>query len=241
MIVISGASNNHYFTFINFINSFIDNKVKAQLILYNLDIDEDKWINLKNKYKKYNFIYKIFDYSLYPDWYNINIDRGQYAWKPAIIYEVFKMYQNDIIIWMDAGNLIFDNLEPLNKFLEDNGVHSGNVSADIQKWTHPNTIKILKCKNIKKKNKNGACIGFNAKIDWAKNFIEEFYKYSKMKECIAPEGSSRKNHRQDQSVFSILFYQYQEKYKFNNYNKKKRNIFLGYTIHNDIGGSINPR
>ena len=28
-----------------------------------------------------------------------------------------------------------------------------------------------------------------------------------MKECIAPEGSSRKNHRQDQATLSVIAYQ----------------------------------
>ena len=36
-------------------------------------------------------------------------------------------------------------------------------------------------------------------------------KYSLIQECIAPQGSSRENHRQDQSILSILKYQNKQK------------------------------
>jgi hypothetical protein len=47
------------------------------------------------------------------------------------------------------------------------------------------------------------------------------------KNCIAPNGSNRQNHRQDQAVFSILFYKYLNTSSFSN-------NYLGYTIHNDV-------
>jgi len=78
------------------------------------------------------------------------------------------------------------------------------------------------------RNRNGACLGFNTKEDVVKGFITEFYNYSRIKKCIAPEGSSRKNHRQDQSIFTLLFYRYQMNHELygNKYN--------GYSIHNDV-------
>ena len=35
-----------------------------------------------------------------------------------------------------------------------------------------------------------------------------------VKICIVPDGSNRSNHRQDQSILSILFYKYKEKHNF---------------------------
>ena len=78
--------------------------------------------------------------------------------------------------------------------------------------------------------RNGACVAFNYSIDWVKTFVKEYRDLACIKECIAPEGSSRSNHRQDQSVLSILFYKYHRKYNFK-YTKK----FLGFGIQRDCG------
>lgn len=241
MFIITGASDNHYFTMIQFIDSFIKNKVDGNLVIYNLGIDVKRWNELLQKYNTYNFIFKIFDYSKYPKWFDINVNIGEYAWKPAIIYESYISFQDDIIIWMDAGNIINNDLTNLKTFLEQNYIHSGVTSGDISDWTHPDTIKLLECSDLKRKNRNGACIGFNTKCNWVKEFIELFYNCCSNKDIIAPIGSSRKNHRQDQAVFTILFYKYLDKYNFTNYQNTVWNKFIGYSIHNDIGGSDNPR
>jgi hypothetical protein len=237
MIIVSGASNNHYFTLIQFIDSFIKNKVNSKLIIYNLGIDEDKWLSLKNNYSIYNFIFKNFNYEIYPEWFNININYGEYAWKPAIIYEVFNEYIDEIIVWMDSGNMFMNNLEELFTFIEKNGIHSGNTGGNIKDWTHPNTMNLLECHDSTKPNRNGACMGFNTKISWVQDFIREFYTSCLNKNIIAPDGSNRTNHRQDQAVFTILFYKYLNEYNFKVYeNRVLSNIYLGYTIHNDVDG-----
>jgi hypothetical protein len=142
---------------------------------------------------------------------------------------------------MDSGNIIVNNLKELFAFIEKNGIHSGNTSGNIQQWCHPNTMKILECHDNTKPNRNGACMGFNTKISWVQDFIRKFYLSCSNKNIIAPDGSNRTNHRQDQAVFTILFYKYLNEYNFNVYENTNWNNFLGYTIHNDIGGSDNPR
>ena len=106
MFIITGANDNHYLSLINFINSFIHFNDVHSLIIYNLGLSEENWRNLQQMYIEYGFIYKIFDYSKYPEWSNLNIDAGQYAWKPAIIYNPYVEYPGEIIVWMDAGNII---------------------------------------------------------------------------------------------------------------------------------------
>lgn len=243
MIIISGASNNHYFTLIQFINSVFThiNLNIHTLIIYNLDICEDKWKQLIIKYELKNIIFKVFDYTKYPSWFNININAGEYAWKPAIIYENYLLYPEETIIWMDAGNIVKNNLHCLEMFIKENGLHTGVSSGTIKQWTYIKTIEYMNPNNVDEVNRNGACMGFNFNIKWVKEFIEEFYNCCCDKNCIAPDGSSRQNHRQDQSVLTILFYKYLDKYKFTNYVNSKWNELQGYTIHNDIGGSNNPQ
>ena len=237
MLILTGASDNHYLSLINFIESFVSHCIKQKqhiLIVYNLGLSEVNWRNLQSKYAMSSIKYKIFDYSKYPAWFDIHVDAGQYAWKPAIIYSEFLQNKNSILLWMDSGNLITDNLMQVQTFLLDNGVFSGISAGNIKTWTYTDTIRYLDCTWTDRQNRNGACIGFNTKTKFAKELLAEFYNCSRIKECIAPEGSSRANHRQDQAVFTILFYKYMMKYNFKAYTNSHHKIHLGYSIHNDI-------
>ena len=68
--------------------------------------------------------------------------------------------------------------------------------------------------------RNAALPIFNINIQWVRNYINEYAKLSLIKDCIFPEGSSRSNHRQDQSILTILYYKYKDIYHFqeSNYN-----------------------
>jgi len=226
MYIITGASDNHYLTVMNMIDSFIRYNDTHKLIIYNLGLEESKWNHIKEKYNHHDFIFKVFDYSKYPEWFNINIEAGHYAWKPTIIYNTFLEYTDEIVVWMDAGNLINERLQKLESFLIDNYIYSATSSGTIKDWTHPSTIEYLNCTNTGHENRNGACMGFNTKIDLVKDFITEFYNCAMDKNCIAPDGSSRRNHRQDQAVFTILFYKY--------FSNPISNYHLCYSIHNDV-------
>ena len=82
----------------------------------------------------------------------------------------------------------------------------------------------------KKRNRNAATIGINYNKDWCKDFIKEWKDFALIKECICPEGSDRSNHRQDQAVFSILYWKYQEKYNF-----RTKDDRMTMKIHNKLG------
>lgn len=237
MIIISGCSDNHFKTMLEFIKSMLKttNLTKNSFVFYDLGLN-DKNIEILNNiyfnnsnYINYNLYYKKFDYSKYPEWYNIEINAGEYAWKPAIIYETYKLFSEEVIIWMDAGNLIYNNLDILEDVIRINNVYSPISSGLIKDWTYKKVIELLRPENLYLQNRNGACIGLNCSCDWVKNLIEDLYYFSSNKDYIAPEGSSRINHRQDQALFTILYYKYQKIYNFNIVNK-----YINFTIHNDI-------
>ena len=239
MIIVTGSSDNHFKTLKNLMNSFVkfykdDNNTK--LIVFNLGISLPDWDNLIQTYNNNNIIYKTFNYDKYPPYLNININAGEYAWKPIIVYNVSLLYPAETLIWMDAGNLLLSPLNNLYDCLQKNNIHSGETSGNIVKWTHPLTIKYMNTpeKYLTNRNRNGACVGFNVKTDWVKQFIKEWHDLALTKECIAPDGSSRKNHRQDQAVLTSLYYKYQDIYKFESYSNNHWKYFMGYSIHNDV-------
>jgi len=234
MNIVTGASQNHVKSLNQFIESVYPYQEHIQnLIIYNLGINDSDWESIKIMTKSKNIentIFKAFDYNRYPKWYDINVNAGEYAWKSAIIMEIYSLFPNTILFWMDAGNKITGDLVPLINDVKINGLYSGPTGGDIKKWTHANTLEILQPVNITLMNRNGACIGFDLSKSWVQNFITEFAEYCSNKDCIAPKGSSRKNHRQDQAILTILYYKYQDIWNFKMSNFK----FKCYTIHNDI-------
>ena len=230
MIIITGASSNHYKSLLQLIETFEKHLSKETIIIYNLGLDENKASTILNICKKNDYIYKIFDYNKYPSFFNININAGEYAWKPAVIKEVSDEYK-DIIFWLDAGCIVKNNLFILKKFIEKNYIYSPMSKGVINDWTHIKTIQYL---NVDKKyynsrNVSGGIIAFDNRIDWIKELINKWQKYSSIKECIAPDGSDRSNHRQDQSILTILLHQYKDKYIFEITKK-----YLGIKPHCDI-------
>lgn len=225
-ILITGCSSNHYKSLVQFIKSFKKYENKIKLIIYDLGLNQSELFYLRNSF---NYEIKHFNYAKYPSFVNIKINAGEYAWKPILINEVLARYGNSIIIWMDSGNLIQKNLNELVKTVKNNKIYTPTSSGTVKDWTHPKTLEYMKYNDsLYLQNRNGACIGFNCMTDWVKKFIKEWKAYSLVKNCIAPDGSSRNNHRQDQSLLTILYYRYNKKHNF-----KIINNFIDFTIHND--------
>lgn len=227
---ISGASSNHFKTLCQLCDNLLIYAKNINIIIYDLGLTEQQF----NYLKKYNFILRKFDFSKYPDWININNKFGQYAWKPIIINEVAKEF-NDIIIWMDSGTLLLDRLERVHNYIKEYGIYTCSNSDHISVLCHNKTYEYIKVPNLQDKRKKTrlACfIGFNYRLEFIKKIIDDYYNYSLIRGCISPEGSSRRNHRQDQSVFNLVYYKYKELYNFKDIKMK-----LDFTIHNDIDDS----
>lgn len=208
LTIITGASQNHSKSLKNFLSS-IDHyaDMPYTCIVYDLGINIDTLNDLKTYFPKYEFRY--FDYTKHPSYFNITVAAGEYAWKPAIIYEVGKE-ASDAIIWCDAGDLINGSLKSIYNTIKSDTIFSTVTQADILKWTHPLTLKWFNIdKNsplLRMPNRNGAIIGIDCAKQKCKELIKMLNDCAHDKSCIAPEGSSRANHRQDQAVFTILYY-----------------------------------
>lgn len=247
MIIVSGASDNHSKSLIQFIQSVINhNDTNIILVIYDLGLNKENKnkINLLHKKENIKIIIKTFDYSKYPDYFNIKVNAGEYAWKPVIIKECFdticNLYNNNIILWMDAGNMITGSIKKIEILIKNNNIYSPITSGGILKnrhtdldkgWVHQKTYDLIG--NNIRKNYNmraGGTIGFNCNNNWVVELLSQFSEYACNKDIIAPEGSNRLNHRQDLSILTILFYQYKEKYNF-----IVEDTIINHTFHNDIG------
>ncbi len=121
LTIITGASQNHFKSLRQFLGTLKNVQISFQCYVYDLGIEEETLNSIKEVYPI--FIYKKFDYSKYPDYFNININAGEYAWKPVIIEEVSKEVEG-VILWCDSGNKILNSLQHLYNIIEYQGIYS---------------------------------------------------------------------------------------------------------------------
>ena len=230
LTIVTGSDSTHFYSMLQLINSIkIFNVKRTNIICYDLGLSETEIAKLADFSP--DIILKKFDFSAYPSFYNIKFNSGEYAWKSAIIKEEYsRIPPNGFILWLDAGCFIIKklNIVTLNLILSD--IFSSFSDKSIGAFTHENTItKLGLKKHVDLPMLNAGIIGLKS-TKQNTSFINEWYNSCKQKDIIAPEGSSRQNHRQDQSVYSLLFYNY---YTFNFLKRVLKSDEI--LIHKDIG------
>jgi len=153
---------------------------------------------------------------------------GNYAWKAVIISEVLKNYTGNII-WLDSACILDKKIDLIKRIIVTKGLFFVKATGKIGEWTHLQTLKIMDA--VKLTNKDcvmSGIIGLNSQNALANALIIDWVKYSLDEECIAPKGSSRLNHRQDQSIFQILVHKHKLSkniYNHNNFNIEINQVF----------------
>lgn len=221
--IVTATDKNFFKSLLQLVESIRNNEKKAKLIVYDIGLDHSQIDWLKNN--EYLELRK-FQFENYPKFLSLRDDfgkLGEYAWKSAMMHEVIENENNDIVIWFDAGNVITAPLRKLKKVISFNKFYSPLSTGNLSKWCHENTLSYFNVPQnlLNKPNLTGGVVGFDSTSTKAKNLANDWFKYSMIQECIAPKGSHRNNHRQDQSVLSILFYLSAEL----NYSPKTKNFF----------------
>ncbi|GBB84963.1 hypothetical protein RclHR1_11550005 [Rhizophagus clarus] len=208
--IVTGASANHFCP----IRAFIYNLkgtlqgLNIRVIVYDLGLTKVQRVEMKSLRSKGFFDeLRIFKFAKYPSFWNISNARGEYAWKPAIIAEVSRDYPGEIISWLDSGTLperrYFEELPTLLKAFD--GFLSPRSGGFMKNWTHPGVYEYYNddaSRYDDLPNCNGASVAFDTKM--TQHIINDWYTCALDKNCIAPIGSSRQNHRQDQAILTYL-------------------------------------
>jgi hypothetical protein len=181
--------------------------LNVRVIVYDLGFSESQrqtFIQLQEL--GYLTEFRTFKWSFYPSFWNITVSRGEYAWKPAMVAEVARDYPGKIV-WLDSGTLVERSFfKRLDYLLEKyDGFISPRSPSTMKVWTHPGVYDYYgddhtKYDNIV--NCNGASVAFDTSK--TQNIIDDWFKCALVKDCIAPPGSSRANHRQDQAILTYL-------------------------------------
>lgn len=226
LAIVTGADSSHYKSLCQFLLSLFMHEPNIKAIVFDLGLIESERQYLKDAFPTAEL--RLFDYTRYPDYFNIKVNAGEYAWKPVILCNVLNEFKR-CVCWMDAGNVVTNPLSWLRRITETAGMYSPRSSGLVSDWTHPKTLKFLNASNnlLHKYNLNGACIAVCYQNHKARDLVNQWKQCALIRECIAPSGSSRKNHRQDQAVLSVIAHQ-------SGIAKNMPTRLYGFKIHQDI-------
>jgi len=221
---ISAASSNHYKSLIQLINSILIFYNDANIIIYDIGLTDNEFNFLKETYdtitfKKFDFLktpFKFEDYACF------------YSWKPIIIRDEAYITQKPVL-WLDAGDKLISRIDTVIERIIHNGVHTSYTGSSLKELCYPTQLKYMNVPDnlYHLQLINGAEIGLNINNNISKKIIDEFAELCVIQDCSGPIGSSRKNHRHDQSILTCLLL------KYNKYHGYQGCYSNGISIHND--------
>ncbi|WP_343070059.1 DUF1647 domain-containing protein [Aminobacter carboxidus] len=225
MALVTASDSSHARSLLNLLASARQHEPTTSVIVYDLGLTADQRASVTDL----GCELRRFDFASYPAFVDIHNSAGQYAWKPQIIRTVAQE-RPGIVCWMDAGNIIAEPLLQLRRETERFGYYSASSSGTLGAWTHPDMLRYLGLPagwKSEAANLNGACIAFDTRNPLATDLLERWANLSLIKECIAPHGSDRSNHRQDQALLTVLAH-------MAGCRAKASKKLLGYRIHQDV-------
>ncbi|KAI9023696.1 hypothetical protein CLU79DRAFT_747776 [Phycomyces nitens] len=213
---VTAASENHFCALESMLyamkelRSQVPDGAFPRMVIYDLGLSDGQREVLSNlKNNDYMDEWIEFDYGAYPGFWNISNNRGEYAWKTGAVKDVQERH-GGVIVWLDTGDVPNHKfIMTMPDYIRKHGFWSPRSTGLMgPRFNHPGLFKyfdIDQTDYLTKENCNGAALGFNADDPRIlKEIIDPWYKCGLDLGCIAPAGSSRRNHRQDQSAISLL-------------------------------------
>lgn len=213
LIVVTAASSNHFGPLLYLLRSL--RALRARVECYDIGLTPAEVAALPHWD---GFLYHKFDGAAHPAHMNVAINAGEYAWKPVIVADVIDRVRAaghaDDVLWADAGTFV-DTLEPMaDRIRASRGLWVRRSSGTMRQWTHPLMFAYLGADAAAygaRPNADATLVGFatgsgsaDVRESVYRDVVQPWKACAIAKDCIAPPGSSRGNHRQDQAVLSYL-------------------------------------
>lgn len=226
LTIVTGASENHATPLLNLLFSLDRYEPGTRVVVYDLGLSK-RTLGILRRQRRRVVPFRFADY---PD--HVGADNLRtYAWKPAMVQEVLRS-EGLPLLYLDAGDLVHERLDRVRRELVEKGLYSPTSGDDLATWCHPATLEAMQVESelLGLRNRNAALVGFGA-TPLGRALIEDWFAAAMRPEIICPPGSSRQNHRFDQSVLTVLFYR----------ASRSRGIALtderlGISTHNDRRG-----
>ncbi|OAO15153.1 hypothetical protein AV274_3139 [Blastocystis sp. ATCC 50177/Nand II] len=221
-IFVTGSSSNHLYSNINTMYSIMLSSPRASIVFVDFGLDAAAlsaliremrfMVDYFKSHSHARIYYRKFDFSHFPAWWSINDEatRGGYAWKVISYFDVL-LESKRLVAWSDGGNQLPRSLDKELERAHKYGLFTPYSGGVLQSWLHGSSAKFLQNHHMLRKVLlgKGMCTGGYLFIDYANDAVMRTVVFPLVecaytKKCISPEGSSRKNHRQDQAILTAL-------------------------------------
>jgi hypothetical protein len=208
LTIVTGADETHGASLAQFVRSALEHERRSRLVVWDLGLRADQLAQIRRIAPGLEI--RTFDYAAYPPWFDIRVNAGEYAWKPVIVAQMVEECSGPVL-WLDAGCKITGPLDEFYVHIVRNGFNSPNSAGTHRDWTHPKTVQYFGLPprwRRGKRNVNGAAVGFDPRHPRGAELAAEWGRLARVRRAIAPPGSSRANHRQDQALLAVLAYRH---------------------------------
>jgi len=213
LLIVTGSDSSHFFSQMQFLASAVRFEPEAIVVMWDLGLSSEQVTSLQKEFPEVQ--YRKFPYDQYPEYFDVTKLRGEYAWKPVAIELSAREFSlenaGQILLWCDAGNVIFKPLRWARRYVGKTKVFAPFSRGNILEWTHPATIEYFQLDSVEVLRSNccSCFVGFDLGQKEAWDVITNWAELASKKEIFAPPGSSRglgqeTRHRQDQSVLTCL-------------------------------------
>jgi hypothetical protein len=212
-IIVTAASSNHFGALVQMLESL--RRLSARVECYDIGLTPAEARALP---RWDGATHRTFDYAVHPPHMRVTVNAGEYAWKPVIIADVIDRVRAQAeardVLWADAG-CFFHAIDPIARRIADTaGLWVRPSAGTMREWTHPGMFEYLRADPVEfgdLRNADATLVGFavgsappERREAVYRDIVAPWKECALVKECIAPHGSSRRNHRQDQAVLYYL-------------------------------------
>jgi hypothetical protein len=207
MTIVTGANESHAASLFQLLDSVFVHEKKAEVRVYDLGLSAESLSKL-HKFESLHHKLKVetFHFERYPEYFDIRVAAGEYAWKAVIVAAELEKVETKFLIWLDAGDVLVAPLRNFRRAIERSGLWCPRSQGTLRDWTAPQLLSRigLSSRQQGSPNLSTATVGIYPESGVAHYLIQTWALGSQNRDWIAPPGSSRKNHRQDQALLSCL-------------------------------------
>jgi len=204
-VLVTGASSNHHVSMMNMIASARET-YSGPIVAWDLGLSADEVDDLL-MHELSNFELRTFNYSAFPE--HVKPPSATlpalhtYAWKPLVIFDTLQ--DAETVLWIDAGSLVTLGLTYIRSHIERDGFFATEATSTIGEFTYPSVLDRYNAHHLEHLwQAASGLIGIDRRTRSYADILMPWHACAFDRECIAPAGSTRGNHRQDQSYLSIL-------------------------------------
>lgn len=180
----------------------------AEIVVWNLGLTDAQMNELQFIANEWGGVkIESFPFERLPEHYAL--ENQNYAFKSYCVFETLRNCQTEYLLWLDAGCGLAAPLWAERNLMHRYGFYSPYSATTIEQLTHPSVMEAYLDSRMHMGNRQmlaAGMIGVRTDSEKGVAVVVQWHHECRLLELLAPKGSDKSNHRQDQSVLSWAYY-----------------------------------